>query len=555
MEKRLFVAVLLSIAFLFGWAYVAPKLFPQLRRQPKPVAAESAKPVAPAPTTSANAETPATAKTTAAPAPPSSVASPAQPATAADRARDNVIETAAFLARFSNKGAQLVSFQLKEHKNPDGSSVDLIRPRGRERDDFAFAIRGADAAWTQQVNNALYVARETTTRSKRTLEYHYSDGRGTSVVKTFVFSDDYPFRFQIDVQGQSAPFRIELGPAIKEHASDQKDSQFLTTGNAVIQQGDSVDVIRREKADAFLPVDGDIALIGLEDNFFLAALRPDRHSGGIVRTAQFPGTAKDAKPRKEVYVGLNSAGGQVSGTAFFVPKQADLLERFGLDKTLSFGFFGFIARFLLEGLLWIYGYTKNYGWAIVVLTVIIKILLYPLQHKSIVSMKKMQKLQPKMNAIKEKYKKAKTDPEQRQKMNADMMKLYQQEKINPMSGCLPILLQLPILWAFYSMLSSAIELRGADFMMWITDLSAKDPYYITPILMTVTMFIQQKMTPTTADPVQKKIFMAMPFVFGFIFKDLPSGLVLYWLVQNVLTIIQQGIMNRYWKDHPEELAK
>lgn len=551
MEKRLFVAVLLSIAFLFGWAYVAPKLFPQLKRQPKPVAAESATPATPAPATAAPADVAPT--TTAAPA--VAAVAPQQPAMAAERAADNVIETPSFIARFSNKGAQLVSFQLKEHKNPDGSSVDLIRPRGRDRDDFAFAVRGADAAWTKRVNNALYVARETTTSAQRTLEYRYSDGRGTSVVKTFVFTNDYPFRFQINVEGQSAPFRIELGPAIKEHASDQKDSQFLTSGNAVIQQGDSIDVIRREKAETFEPFDGDVALIGLEDNFFLAALRPDRHSGAIVRSAQFPGTGKDAKPRKELYVGVNSAGGQVSGTAFFVPKQADLLERFGLDKTLSFGFFGFIARFLLEGLLWIYGYTKNYGWAIVVLTVIIKVLLYPLQHKSIVSMKKMQKLQPKMNAIKEKYKKAKTDPEQRQKMNADMMKLYQQEKINPMSGCLPILLQLPILWAFYSMLSSAIELRGADFMMWITDLSAKDPYYITPILMTVTMFIQQKMTPTTADAVQKKIFMAMPFVFGFIFKDLPSGLVLYWLVQNILTIVQQGIMNRYWKDHPEELAK
>jgi YidC/Oxa1 family membrane protein insertase len=553
MEKRLFVAVLLSIAFLFGWAYVAPKLFPQLKREPKPAAVESAKPSAPAQTTAGTATAAPTPVTTtsAVPAP----AAVAQPPLVAEHATENVVETPTFVARFSNKGAQLVSFQLKEHRNHDGSPVDLIRPRGKERDDFGFAIRGADAAWTRRVNNALYVARESTSGSERTIEYRFSDGRGTSVVKTFVFANDYPFRFRVDVTGAETPFRVELGPGIKAQASDQKDTQFLTTGNAVVQRGDDVDVIRREKAPRYEAIDGSVALIGLEDNFFLAALRPERHGGAIVRTAEFPGANRDAKRRKELYVGLNSAGGQVSGTAFFVPKQADLLERFGLDKTLSFGFFGFIARFLLEGLLWIYGWTKNYGWAIVVLTVIIKILLYPLQHKSIVSMKKMQKLQPKMNAIKEKYKKAKTDPDQRQKMNADMMKLYQQEKINPMSGCLPIVLQLPILWAFYSMLSSAIELRGADFMLWITDLSAKDPYYITPILMTITMFIQQKMTPTTADPVQKRIFMMMPFIFGFIFKDLPSGLVLYWLVQNILTIIQQGIMNRYWKDHPEELAK
>jgi len=168
-------------------------------------------------------------------------------------------------------------------------------------------------------------------------------------------------------------------------------------------------------------------------------------------------------------------------------------------------------------------------------------------------MKKMQKVQPKMNAIKEKYKRAKTDPEQRQKMNTEMMKLYQVEGINPMAGCLPILLQLPILWAFYSLLANSIELRGADFLGWITDLSAKDPYYITPILMTITMFIQQWMTPMSGDPAQRKIFLAMPFIFGWIFKEFPSGLVLYWLVQNVLTILQQWIMNRYWKEHPEEL--
>jgi YidC/Oxa1 family membrane protein insertase len=172
-----------------------------------------------------------------------------------------------------------------------------------------------------------------------------------------------------------------------------------------------------------------------------------------------------------------------------------------------------------------------------------------------VSMRKMQQVQPKVNALREKFKKAKTDPAQRQKLNEEMMKLYQVEGINPMSGCFPILLQLPILWAFYSLLSSAIELRGAPWILWIHDLAAKDPYYLTPILMTITMVAQQKLMPTTADPVQAKMMMFMPFIFGFIFKDFPSGLVLYWLVQNVLSIIQQLIMNRYWKGHPIELSK
>lgn len=182
-------------------------------------------------------------------------------------------------------------------------------------------------------------------------------------------------------------------------------------------------------------------------------------------------------------------------------------------------------------------------------------MLYPLQHKSIVSMKKMQKVQPKVEVIKAKYKKSKTDAEQRQKMNVEMMDLYKREGINPMAGCLPLVLQLPILWGFYNLLSRAIELRGAPWILWIHDLSDKDPTYVLPVLMTATMFIQTYITPATGDPAQRKIFLIMPLVFGFLFKDFPSGLVLYWLVQNILTITQQLIMNKWWKEHPSELQK
>src|SRR5438132_12918893 len=152
-------------------------------------------------------------------------------------------------------------------------------------------------------------------------------------------------------------------------------------------------------------------------------------------------------------------------------------------------------------------------------------------------MKKIKKLQPKMNAIKTRNRKHKSDPEQRQKMNADMMKLYQQEGINPAGGCLPMLIQFPIFVGFYNLLSHAIELRGADFGLWIHDLSAKDPYYITPILMTVAMFVQQLITPTTDDPAQRRMFLIMPIVFGWIFKEFPSGLVVYGLAQNIFEYV------------------
>ena len=295
--------------------------------------------------------------------------------------------------------------------------------------------------------------------------------------------------------------------------------------------------------------------IGLEDNHFLAALQPTRPGTAILRRLDIPVGHEKARPRQELLAGLNAVGGTVEGNAFFGPKEADLLEGYGLDSALHLGWFSPIARGLLYALVWIHGYTNNYGWAIVILTVVIKLALFPLQHKSIVSMRKMQQVQPKVNALREKYKKSKTDPAQRQKLNEDMMKLYQVEGINPMSGCFPILLQLPILWAFYSLLSQAIELRGAEWILWIHDLASKDPYYLTPILMTITMVIQQRLTPTTVDPVQARVLMFMPFVFGFIFKDFASGLVLYWLVQNVLSIIQQLATNRWWKAHPVETGK
>ena len=165
-------------------------------------------------------------------------------------------------------------------------------------------------------------------------------------------------------------------------------------------------------------------------------------------------------------------------------------------------------------------------------------------HKSYMSMKKMQKLAPKMNAIRDKYKKGRTDAAQRQKMNEELMKLYQAEGYNPMSGCLPLLLQLPILVAFYNVLRFAVELRHAPFVLWIHDLSAVDHSYVLLILMIVSMYAQQAMTPSTADPAQKKIFMFMPLIWGVLFKDMPSGLVLYWLFSNVLTVVQQMIINR-----------
>jgi YidC/Oxa1 family membrane protein insertase len=235
---------------------------------------------------------------------------------------------------------------------------------------------------------------------------------------------------------------------------------------------------------------------------------------------------------------------QVEYRLFFGPKGLDILKAQGqgLEKALALGWFTPIAKPLLYVLKYFYKYTHNYGIAIIIITLIIKILFFPLTHKSYKSMKDMQKLQPKMAELKEKHK------DDRDTLNRSIMELYRTHKVNPLGGCLPMIVQIPVFFALYKSLMFSIELRHAPFMLWITDLSAKDPYYITPVIMGVTMFIQQKMTPTSMDPMQAKMMLALPVVFTFMFLNFPSGLVLYWLVNNILTIAQQTYINRSLKD-------
>ena len=551
MEKRLFLAVFLSIAFLFAWGALAPKLFPELARKPVTPAGTQEPTAAPQQTDSVAVATPLTVD--------AAESAPPIPPAAAENIERPVVQSPLYRAVFTNRGAQLTSFELLRYpERSGGEPIDLVAPRADERTDYPFAITTSDPRVTHQVNSALYEVEETTLQNGRSLVFRWA-GDGVAVEKTFRFDpQQYLFEFDIRLEAsESLTWRVSIGPGMRAILPEDEANRFIGVGNGIIQQAGELDSIRRDKEDEFRFFPGTPEYFGLHDNYFLTVFRPSRGSGAAFLPIRLvtgaPGEEEGG--RQELYAALNASGNRASGVAYFGPKEVARLDEHGFENTLELGIFGFISRVLLTALLWINTWTLNYGWAIVVLTIIIKILLYPLQHKSMVSMKKMQQVQPKVNAIKDRFKKAKTDPDQRQKMNLEMMKLYKQEGINPASGCVPILLQLPILWGFYTLLSKAIELRGAPFILWIADLSAKDPYYITPLLMTVTMFIQQLITPTTVDPVQRKIFLAMPIVFGWLFKEFPSGLVLYWLVQNILSIIQQMITNKYWSGHPPAVEK
>ena len=240
--------------------------------------------------------------------------------------------------------------------------------------------------------------------------------------------------------------------------------------------------------------------------------------------------------------------------AYIGPKQHESLEAFGHNskKIIKYGFFGMIAEILYQAIKTIHNAVPNWGFSIILLTIIIKIIFFPLTYSSTKSMAKMQELQPKIKALKAKYKKAKQDIGQRRKMNEETMALYKEHGVNPAGGCLPMLIQLPIFWGFFRLLVVSIEFRHSPFILWLGDLSVKDPYYVTPILMGITQFISQKMTPTSADPTQQRMMLIMPVIMTIFFMNFQSGLVLYWLTNNILQIGQQYIMNRIMKKKKRE---
>jgi YidC/Oxa1 family membrane protein insertase len=232
---------------------------------------------------------------------------------------------------------------------------------------------------------------------------------------------------------------------------------------------------------------------------------------------------------------------------FYVgPKDFDQLAAIdrNLVYTINFGIWSWIIVPLLQFLKWINRYVGNYGWSIIILTVVINGIMFPLRHKSVVSMRKMQEIQPEVKAIQDRYSKLKATDPAKQKMNTEMMALYRERGVNPASGCVPMLLTMPVLIAFYALLSGAIELRGAPFFGWIHDLSLHDPLYVTPVLMGVTMVWQQRLAPAAgADPAQQKMMMFMPIVFTFMFLWAPAGVAVYWLMSNLWAIGQQYATN------------
>jgi YidC/Oxa1 family membrane protein insertase len=545
MERRVLLAISLSfmVLFLYQALVVPPRQTPT---NTGPVAATTTSVPAPILPGNTSLEAPL--------APPP----PAPPIVGEAAPREIVIDTAKVRAVFTNRGGRILHWQLKDYTNTAGEPIDLVPETTAPDTPLPFSLRAADAVTTARLNDALYRVDGPNGEGGEhgpSITFSLETQDGLKARKTFVFDSalDYIVHFSANVEqaGQQIVPAIDWGPGLDDEIARAVAGSFLSPSylykaQAIYQPlGEDVE---REAATALgngVVREGQYRWAGIDDHYFISAvLQPE----GRIRLEYMPVSipTMSVPPQVGQYAAYS-----VRFTAppqnvrfYFGPKQLDTLRAIDPEFTraIYFGIFAWLAAPLLDALKWVQNYVGNWGWSIIVLTILINLALAPLRHKSVVSMRRMQELQPQMKAIQERYAKYKiTDPE-RQKMNTEVMELYRQKGVNPASGCVPMLLTLPFLFAFYAMLGQAIEIRGADFW-WIRDLASADPLYLTPLLMGASMFWQQKITPTTADPTQQKIMMFMPVMITVTMLFAPAGLVIYWLVSNVWSIGQQYFTN------------
>lgn len=452
------------------------------------------------------------------------------------------IDTSLYHALWSNRGGVLKSWKLKKHKSEKNEDLELVSLRSQDISKYPFFLWTEDLDLNSNANNAIYKSSALNLNlkdgQKGEIRFEYADGKGARVEKIFTFQGGkYDFDVEINIwkNGQIIEPSLLWGPGIGNPSATEQKQRFGGGGGIAVLASNK---IYRQAERKFNPDSSSFNFVNwaaYEDNYFTALFLPSSQKGN----ASFLREIKDQTP----YFFLSVSSPQ---KIYIGPKEFDRLLKFGYQtkRVISFGFFGWIAEILLRAIKFFHRFVPNWGFAIIFITLVIKILFFPLTYSSTRSMAKMQELQPKIKALRAKYKKAKQDIAQRRQMNEEMMRLYKEHGVNPAGGCLPMLIQIPVFWGFFRLLVVGIEFRRSPFIFWIKDLSVKDPFYVTPILMGVTQFISQKMTPTAADPAQAKMMLIMPVIMTIFFMNFQSGLVLYWLTNNVLQIGQQYIMNR-----------
>jgi len=566
MEKRAMIALALSFVVFLVFMYIGEKS----KVRPLPEAQQAQQAQQPQPVQPAQPPAPAPAKPAVSPTAPKPAAAAARPA------KDVVVETPLFKAVFTEAGGRLKSFQLKKYKeslpftpishfklgpvgfeveryhSPENASAkpkELVRPGPGQDFPLGLSWEGKGLAVPGTLPcEASRPGLNLGGGDKETLKFTGVSPGGLTVIKTYTFKgDSYGFDLAVQVAnhtGQNLEGQLDLDLSENFTGEDASRSHFLGFNGSINNKWEEIKSGGLKESKTFA---GKIDWAGLDEGYFLTAVMPQAAPKALVLLKETPPGPMVASLRTPVESLPAGQAAQFSYALYFGPKDLKDLKPLGLDRAINFGWFDFLGRPLLYFLKFLDRYSLNYGWAIIFLTFLIRIVFFYPNHKSYKSMKDMQKLQPKVAKLREKYK------DDKETMNKELMALYRTFKVNPLAGCLPMVIQLPVFIALYNVLGYAIELRHASFIptvpftdiVWLADLSTKDPLLITPIVMGATMFLQQRMTPSPGDPAQAKMMMFLPLIFTFMFLNFASGLVIYWLVNNVLSIIQQYYTNKY----------
>jgi YidC/Oxa1 family membrane protein insertase len=507
MEKNTLWAAVLSMLFLMIWWMYFQK---------------------PVPPTTPPAPQPAAAVPKAVAAKPQALTTELGAAAQQANEQEVTVESPKYKAVFTTRGAAVKHWYLKE---ANGTLTDLVLGNDAQLATFPGSIY-------------------TVTQNDRTVTFKHVSPQGWRIVKTYDLSADYLHTVSISLAktnpaAQLPAVQFDWGPGLGTEQKEQKENVSLT--RALGYTAAKPHELKKFKPGEYTA--RDLRWAAIDNRYFLAAFIPaeqnpfatvavyresKKQPSGITLTAPAPAAG--------------AAGQDLSVQLYLGPKGLSHLKQLNLrlEETIDFGFFGFLGKIALDVLLFFYKMTHNYGWAIIILTVIIQIIVLPLTIKSFKASVAMKNLQPLIKNLQDKYK---SDPK---RLNVEMMNLYRAQKVNPFGGCLPMLLQLPIFWALFTTLRNAFELRGAPWILWVRDLSAPDtlvrlggiPINILPLIMGVGMLLQQKMMTATSDPTQQKMMYLMPVIFTFMFWGFPSGLVLYWLTNSVATIIEQYVIMR-----------
>ena len=540
--QRMFLAIFLSLAILLGYQYFFVPTPPPVTESTVVSSPENGK---------------SEEKPPAAAAPPVAAASllAAQPGGVAGRTgREIPVTTSLYSAVVTETGGMVKSFRLKNYREDlakDSGDKEMLRPKEGDNLPLNFSWGIEPGSIPPVVYEAAPLQEGQDGGAVLTMRGKLPSG--LEIVRTLRFLDQqYLLELTVDVVNntatplQGAPYlTLDNRPFVKE-------SQMVFVGPALVYDGVLEEVDTSDLKKGSKSFTGKISWAAYEDNYFLCGIVPRT---GEQHTAHF--SLQDETRVTTVLAGASDViqpgqSQQYTYSVYFGPKTMGALKEAGheLERSINFGWFDVMAKPTLYLLNFLHTYVGNYGVAIILVTVLIKLLFWPVSQKGMKSMKTMQKLQPKMAKLREKFK------DDKQMQQQEMIKLYQTYKVNPVGGCLPMVIQIPVFFALYKVLLQTIELRHAPFFLWITDLAAPDrlsvgfdiPFLggipVLTLLMGATMFLQQKMTPATGDPTQQKVMMFMPVIFTFMFLNFASGLVLYWFVNNLLSIGQQYLVNR-----------